>query len=156
MFHLFAQPEQQSVKAFHLASQWRIALNVRQRNKGSLQVFDTTRMMKLKTICRKNTNIFSWLQTCQCLFQVPSIVMTPALFKLLGSSKSFPCPMPRLRRDSTDNELARDGSLVTALGLHFPPNLWCISHVCVKEGKKRKVLWGVLGKKGYAFCMGKD
>lgn len=46
--------------------------------------------------------------------------MAPALFKLLGNSKSFPCLMPRLRRDSTDNELAEGGRLVTALGLHLP------------------------------------
>lgn len=43
--------------------------------------------------------------------------------------------MPRLRRDSTNNELARDGTLVTALGLHFPKFVMYI--ILVKEGEKK-------------------
>lgn len=70
----------------------------------------------------KNNIFFSWLLTGQYLFQWPTndTVMALALFKLLGNSKSFPCLMPRLRRDPTDNELAGGGGLVTALGLHLP------------------------------------
>lgn len=133
MFHLFSQPEQHSVEAFHLASQWRIVLNLTQHNKGIVQTFDT-RMVKLKNYAEITPS-----SSADCR-PVSVYLKSHPLSWLLLFLNYWKTVSASLAQIKTWLQWQQAGS-----GRHCQwqywdlilPNLWCMPYMCVKEEERR-------------------